>query len=71
MKIECKVVQVTELGSHHMFLAEVAAVHADGKYMDGKHKFHLDKAAPIVYSHGAYFVCGEQLGTFGYSVKKR
>ncbi len=71
VNIECKVVQVTELGSHHMFLAEVAAVHADGKYMDGKHKFHLDKAEPIVYSHGAYFVCGEQLGTFGYSVKKR
>ncbi len=71
VNIECKVVQVTELGSHHMFLAEVAAVHADGKYMDGKHKFHLDRAEPIVYSHGAYFVCGEQLGTFGYSVKKR
>ena len=47
VNIECKVVQVTELGSHHMFLAEVAAVHADGKYMDGKHKFQLDKAAPL------------------------
>lgn len=71
VNIECKIVQMMPLGSHHMFLAEVAAVHADEKYMDGRHKFHLEKAEPIVYSHGAYFVCGEQLGTFGYSVKKK
>ena len=70
VNIECKVRQVMALGSHHMFLADVAAVHADGKYMDEKRKFHLDKAEPIVYSHGAYFVCGEELGRFGYSVKK-
>ena len=38
--------------------------------MDEKNKFHLEKAEPIVYSHGSYFACGEQLGTFGYSVKK-
>lgn len=70
VNIECKVREILELGSHHMFLADVVAVHADEKYMDEKHKFHLEKAEPIVYSHGAYFVCGEQLGTFGYSVKK-
>jgi flavin reductase (DIM6/NTAB) family NADH-FMN oxidoreductase RutF len=71
VNLECRVRQVMPLGSHHMFLAEVVAVHADEKYMDEKHKFHLEKAEPIVYSHGAYLVCGEQLGTFGYSVKKK
>lgn len=71
VNIECRVRQVMPLGSHHMFLAEVAAVHADEKYMDEKRKFHLEKAEPIVYSHGAYLVCGEQLGTFGYSVQKQ
>lgn len=70
VNIECKVREILPLGSHHMFLADVVAVHADEKYMDEKHKFHLEKAEPIVYSHGAYFACGEQLGTFGYSVKK-
>ena len=54
-----------------MFIADVVAVHADEKYMDDNHKFHLEKAEPIVYSHGAYLACGEQLGTFGYSVKKK
>lgn len=71
VNIECKVREILPLGSHHMFLADVVAVHADEKYMDEKHKFHLEKAEPIVYSHGAYFACGEQLGTFGYSVKKK
>ena len=70
VNIECKVREILPLGSHHMFLADVVAVHADEKYMDEKHKFHLEKAEPIVYSHGAYFACGEQLGTFGYSVKR-
>jgi len=70
VNIECKVREILPLGSHHMFMADVVAVHADEKYMDEKHKFHLEKAEPIVYSHGAYFSCGEQLGTFGYSVKK-
>ena len=70
VNIECRVRQVMPLGSHDMFLADVVAVHADEKYMDEKRRFHLEKAEPIVYSHGAYLVCGEQLGTFGYSVRK-
>lgn len=71
VNIECRVTEVKKLGTHDMFLAEVVAVHADEKYMDEKHKFHLEKAEPIVYSHGAYLATGEQLGTFGYSVKKK
>ena len=70
VNIECRVRQIMPLGSHDMFLADVVAVHGDEKYMDEKRKFHLEKAEPIVYSHGAYLCCGEQLGTFGYSVKK-
>lgn len=71
VNIECRVTEVKKLGSHDMFLARVVAVHADEKYMDEKNRFDLMRAKPIVYSHGAYFTCGEQLGTFGYSVKKR
>lgn len=70
VNIECRVNRMIPLGSHDLFLADVVAVHADEKYMDESHKFHLEKAEPIVYSHGAYLVCGEQLGTFGYSVKR-
>ena len=71
VNIECKVTEVKELGTHDMFLAKVVAVHVDDAYMDDKNKFHLDYAKPIVYSHGTYFKTGEEVGTFGYSVKKR
>ena len=70
VSIECRVTEVKELGSHHMFLAEVLAVHAQQEYIDKNNKFQLNKAKPIVYSHGEYLGTGKSLGTFGYSVKK-
>lgn len=70
VNIECRVTEIKPLGTHDMFIAEVVAVHADEKYMDETHKFHLEKAEPIVYSHGAYLTTGSQLGTFGFSVRK-
>lgn len=71
VNIECRVTEVKELGTHHMFLAEVVAVHADEAYMDEKGSFDLAKAQPIVYSHGTYYTVGRPLGTFGYSVRKK
>lgn len=68
VNLECRVKQILPLGSHDMFLAEVAAVHVDRRYMDDQNKFHLEKAGPIVYSHGSYLLCGDQIGTFGFSV---
>lgn len=68
--IECKVQQVLELGSHHMFVAEVKGVTIDEKYLDEKGKFHLGKADLITYSHGEYYELGKMIGRFGYSVKK-
>lgn len=71
VNIECKVTTIEKLGSHDLFAAEVVAVHVDDQYMDEKGGFHLEDAAPIVYSHGAYFGLGQKLGRFGYSIKKR
>jgi flavin reductase (DIM6/NTAB) family NADH-FMN oxidoreductase RutF len=71
VNIECRVTQKLELGSHHMFIAEVMAVHVDEKYLDESGRFHLNDSKPLVYSHGRYHSLGKELGTFGYSVKKR
>lgn len=70
VNIECKVVKKEELGSHHMFIAEVKAVHVDEAYMDEKNRFALEKTKPIVYVHGEYYSLGNLLGTFGYSIRK-
>lgn len=71
VSIECQVEQILPLGSHDMFLARVLAVQADERYMDDKGRFCLEKAEPIVYSHGEYFTCGKNIGKFGYSIKKK
>ena len=71
VNIECRVRQVLELGSHHMFLADVLAVNADVSLLDEKGALRLDQADLIAYSHGTYYALGETLGTFGYSVRKK
>lgn len=71
VNIECRVVEIKELGSHHMFIAEVVSVNIDDKYMDKTGKFNLNKAGLVSYSHGEYFELGKKLGKFGYSVAKK
>ena len=69
--IECRVKQVLPLGSHHMFIADVVHVTVDESYMDEDGRFHLEKADPLVYSHGEYYNTGSYKGNFGFSVRKR
>ena len=71
VSIECRVTNVMELGSHDMFMAEVTAVYVDEQYMDEKGTFHLEKAAPMVYSLGEFYGLGRHLGGFGYAVRKK
>ena len=71
VNIECKVREILELGSHHMFLAEVSAVQVEEGYLAESGKFELNKSGLITYSHREYFCMGKPLGRFGWSVKKR
>ena len=70
VNLECRVEQVLELGSHHMFIARIEDVMISEKYMNETGKFELNRTGLVTYSHGEYFVLGENLGKFGYSVKK-
>lgn len=71
VNIECKVTEVQELGSHHMFLAKVEAVQVDERYMNETGKFELNDTQLLAYSHCEYYTLGKKLGTFGYSVRKQ
>lgn len=70
VNIECRVSEIKELGSHHLFLAQVVGVMVEDRYLDEAGKFRLNDTDLICYSHGDYFSLGEQLGSFGYSIKK-
>ena len=71
VSIECKVKQIKELGSHHMFMAEVLAINADDAYINEKGAFDISKCDLIAYANGHYYALGKKLGKFGFSVQKK
>ncbi len=72
LSIECKVKQILPLGSHDMFIAEVVNVQADNRFIDAKTgEFRLADAKLIAYSHGHYHKLGDEIGHFGWSVRKK
>lgn len=70
VSIECKVKEIKELGSHHMFIAEVLSINASEQFIDENGAFDISKCDLIAYANGKYFELGEQVGKFGFSVKK-
>ena len=72
LSIECEVIEIKELGSHHMFIANVVNVQADERYIDPTtDEFRLSDAKLIAYSHGHYYKLGDEIGKFGWSVRKK
>lgn len=43
----------------------------DGAYMNENGRFELNSTNLVAYSHGTYFTLGQEIGTFGYSVRKK
>jgi len=66
--LSCKVREIKELGSHDLFISEIVAVEADKYLMDDTGRLCLDKANLVCYNHGEYFLLGQKIGFFGYSV---
>ena len=71
VNLECRVFQTIPLGSHDLFLADVVAVDVEEDLLDEAGRLRLDKAGLAGYVHGNYYARGKQLGTFGYSVRKK
>ena len=71
VSVECKVKEIKELGSHHMFIAEVLAINSDEKYINDNGAFDISKCNLIAYSNGHYYQMGKKIGKFGFSVQKK
>ena len=71
VSVECKVKEIRELGSHHLFIAEVLSIDADEKYIDEKGAFDISKCDLIAYANGGYYSLDKKIGKFGYSVQKK
>ncbi len=71
VSVECKVTEIKELGSHHMFIADVLGINADDRYIDENGAFDISKCNLIAYANGGYYSLGNKIGKFGFSVKKK
>ena len=71
VSIECKVIEIKELGSHDMFIAEVLGINASNEYIDEKGAFDISKCDLIAYANGGYYTLDKKIGKFGYSVEKK
>ncbi len=71
LALECKVREIKDLGSHHMFISDILCVDADEKYFDSKGKLNFEQMGLISYSHGTYNATGSKRGFFGFSVAKK
>lgn len=71
LSLECKVTDIIELGSHHMFMADIVAVDVDESLVDAKGKLHLERAGLAAFAHGEYFELGKKIGYFGFSADKK
>lgn len=69
--LECVVRQTLRLGTHDMYIAEVLSTDVDSALLDDKGRLDLGKADLIAYSHGEYYALGDNLGKFGFSVRKK
>ena len=72
VSIECQVRDIVSLGTHDMFIAQVMNVIADDRFIDpGTGALDLKRADLITYCHGHYYSLGQELGHFGWSVRKK
>lgn len=71
ISIECKVKDINELGSHHMFIADVLSIDVAEKYIDSAGAFDISKCGLIAYANGGYYNLDKKIGKFGYSVQKK
>ena len=71
LSLECRVTDIIELGSHHMFMADIVAIDVDDSLLDESGKMHLERAGLAAFAHGEYFELGKKIGKFGFSAQKK
>ena len=61
--LECKVVQVSELGLHTLFVGEILDVKVEDDCVDADGRILIDKVQPFSYAPGlnTYYALGEEL----------
>ena len=69
VNMECKLLNVSEVGDHDLFLGEVLALHVDSDKLDEKQKICIEKVDGLLFAEWGYYAFGTKLGELGYTRK--
>ncbi|MDP1808360.1 MAG: flavin reductase family protein [Actinomycetota bacterium] len=69
INLECRVTNTLSLGTHDVFISQVAKVHVDEGLVDESGKVDHSRVAPFVYLDMDYWTLAEKIGRYGYSKK--
>jgi len=67
VNLECKMLNVSEVGDHDLFLGEVVAMHVDEDKLDDGGKVDIEKVDGFAFAEWAYYSFGEKIGTLGFA----
>jgi flavin reductase (DIM6/NTAB) family NADH-FMN oxidoreductase RutF len=70
INIECKVVNVLDIGSSFFFVGEVLLVHIDEDMLLEGNEVDFTKVDPVLFTQKKYYSLGELLGQRGFSQKQ-
>ena len=70
VNMECKVLSITEVGDHDLFLGKVLALHVDSDKITANEKILVEKLDGFFFAEWEYYRFGEKLGDLAFSRKQ-
>ena len=75
VNLECKMLNVSEVGDHDLILGEVVAMHVDSDKLNDnpndRQQVLMDKVDGFLFGEWGYYRIGEKLGEMGFSRNNR
>jgi len=69
VNLECKMLNVSEVGDHDLFLGEVVAMHVDSDKLGENQRILIEKVDGFLFAEWGYYRFGEKLGDLYFSRK--
>jgi len=69
VNLECKMLNVSEVGDHDLFLGEVVAMHVDSDKVGENQRILIEKVDGFLFAEWGYYKFGEKIGELYFSRK--
>jgi len=67
VNLECRMLNVSEVGDHDLFLGEVVAMHVDSDKLGENQRILIEKVDGLLFAEWGYYRFGEKIGEIYFS----